>query len=128
MSRLDDIPKKDFFQVPDGYFEKLPSDIQMRVAPKRRSFVAIRVLRYALPVVLIAVALFLYRSGTPTSAEEILASVDPLELIDYLQETGMSTDEILEAVELTPEEVDALEKEVYVDTYDINSEYKDHEK
>lgn len=117
MSRLDDIPKKNFFQVPEDYFQRLPSEIQMRVASRRRSPVRIIMLRYALPVVLLAAAVvFFYRPGTGTNAEAILASVDPVELIEYLHDTGMSTDEILENVELTPEELDALEDEVYIDT------------
>ena len=32
MKKLEDIPKKEIFDVPDGYFEKLPGKIQARIS------------------------------------------------------------------------------------------------
>lgn len=119
MVRLDDIPKKEFFKAPDGYFDGLPSRIQSRIVEKPRTgpVVAKFAFRYALPVVLVAAGWLFYRTGHP-DAEAILASVETEELIGYLQDTGMTTEEMLEDIELTPEEVDALENEVYDLTFE----------
>ncbi len=115
MSKIDDIPKKEFFSVPDDYFENLPARVQARIADKRPASARVHLLRYtvryALPVLLVAAAVFYYNTGT-SNTEEILASIDTRELIEYLHETGMTTEEILENVEFTPEEIDALESEV----------------
>lgn len=119
MARLDDIPKKEFFTTPPGYFEKLPAAIQSRTqrAPERRSFPVVKYsLQYALPLILILAALFFYRR-TATDAETILASVDTEALIAYLQDTGLTTDDVLESFEFSTEDIQAIEDEIYDDSF-----------
>jgi hypothetical protein len=127
MAKLEDIPKKDFFTVPDDYFDKLPAKIQSRIAKTKvrneRTFVFRYALRYALPVLVLAGVIFYYSSSKP-DVETILASVDTEELIDYLQESGMTTEEMLENVEFSAEELEAIENEVYdVSLSDIENQF-----
>src|SRR5690554_6608152 len=120
MRRLEDIPKKPFFTVPPDYFEKLPARIQSRIAEKQRlpvySVAGRFALRYALPVLLIVAAVVLYRGSNPDPAN-ILASVETDRLVVYLDDTGMTTEEMIEALELSPEEIEAFEAEVYALTF-----------
>ncbi len=119
MKKLEDIPKKQVFDVPEGYFEKLPGIIQARVASQQRQEkvrpVFAYTLRYALPAVL-AVMLVIFwfnRQADVMSAESILASVQTEDLVAYLSEADLTTDELLEDVVLNPDDVDQIEGEVY---------------
>ena len=119
MKKLDDIPKKQNFEVPDGYFEKLPGIIQSRVTKQHKeiSWGLDRpfALRFALPaVILLAIGIFWFsRSPMDKSAENILASVQTEDLITYLSESDFTTDELLEDVQLNNEDALDIEESVY---------------
>jgi hypothetical protein len=113
MKKLDDIPKNDIFKVPDGYFDTLPTIIQARVEKKESAWLpAFRIsLRYALPVLLVAVGILWFtRNSEPTSSpEELLASISSNDLIEYIQEADMSTDDLLESIDYTMINADSLD-------------------
>lgn len=119
MKKLEDIPKKNIYEVPEGYFDKLPGIIQSRVtrgdAVQKPFFMYS--LRYAVPVVLVVVAALIWVWNTSDrrdmNAEQMLASIDTPTLIAYLEETDMTTDELLESVSLSQDEVTAIEDDVY---------------
>jgi|SRR5690349_2777630 hypothetical protein len=118
MKKLDDIPKKEIFSVPEGYFDELPGIIQARVAKRQASprFSMARFsLRYALPgVVVVAAALFWYLRVTPAiDPENVLAGVDTEQLIAYIEETDLSTEELMEQVELDQTDIESIVDEVY---------------
>ena len=119
MKKLEDIPKKQNFEVPEGYFEKLPGIIQSRVTQqqKERSWGLDQrfALRFALPaVMLLAIGIFWYsRSPMDKSVENILASVQTEDLITYLSESDFTTDELLEDVRLNNEDAMDIEESVY---------------
>jgi len=117
MKKLEDIPKKEIFTVPEGYFEKLPGVIQSRVAAGKRDHKpAFRfAFQYGVPALaLIFIALWYFRSEPlNNSAESILASLETEDLIAYLNETDITTDELLEQVILNEEDVQQIEAEVY---------------
>ena len=118
MKKLDDIPKKGIFEAPDGYFDRLPGIIQARVAatnPRKVERLYLRyALRYALPVILlVTIGIFLLRPKPTPSAEEMLASVNTPDLVSYLEETDITVEQLLYAIEVDDELVDAVEKEVY---------------
>lgn len=96
--KLDDINKKNIHKVPDGYFDDLPMQIQAKISSSGKSSVPVWQLglRYALPVVLLLVVAgyFLLQDAT-LSSEEILAEVETEDLIAYLDETDLSTDELI---------------------------------
>lgn len=129
MAKLDDIPKKTFFTTPENYFDRLPAKIQSRItqaeAGTRRNHILAYGLQYALPIVLVVALVVFYRSSNP-DAETILATVDTEELIIYLQESGISTEELLDNVEFTPEDLEAIENEIYdPDLHGVESESLD---
>jgi hypothetical protein len=136
MKNLEDIPKKTIFEVPEGYFEKLPGVIQSRIAEQnpvreRISYFAFS-LRYALPaIVLIAASIFVYESyynAQPTDAESILASVDSQDLVDYLDEDEVSIEDILEDVgadDINPDELNTMELDFSEeDLLDLSDEFE----
>jgi hypothetical protein len=120
MKNLENIPKKNIFEVPDGYFDKLPSRIQARLdmeKPKAQQRPYFRyALQYALPVVLVVVAAIFIFKPKSTSSEDILATVSTEQLIVYLDEVdlnALTTDELIETFEFDTETIEALEEEVY---------------
>jgi hypothetical protein len=119
MKRLEDIPKKNIFEVPEGYFEKLPGVIQSRITKgetAQKPFF-IYSFRYASLILLIVVAALVWfwrNQRTPDlNAEQMLATIDTPTLIAYLEETDLTTDELLESVSLSQDEVNAIENDVY---------------
>ena len=126
MAKLDDIPKKTFYTTPESYFDKLPAKIQSRITQAeggtRRNGILAFGLKYALPIALVVALVLFYRSSNP-DAERILATVDTEEIIIYLQESGISTEELLDNVEFTPEDLEAIENEIYDQDFpDVESE------
>ncbi|MEO8472625.1 MAG: hypothetical protein ABI477_10530, partial [Chryseolinea sp.] len=96
MKKLEDIPKKNIFNVPEGYFENLPGIIQSRVTKPSRgqtSPVFGFVLKYGLAAVVIAAASFfwLQRPDEFESTEALLSSIDTQDLVAYINDQDMST-------------------------------------
>lgn len=113
--KLEDIPKKQIYEVPDGYFDKLPGIIQSRVAEQKARPVYMRfALRYAMPLVVLSIALFfIFRASTPTrSPEELLAAVSSEELTYYLVESDFSTEELLDNIDVNEVNVNELNEEI----------------
>ena len=117
MKKLDEIPKKSVFEVPEGYFDRLPGIIQARVAPiaigtkqEPQWILYFRFgLRYALPVLVIGVASFFFLNNPQTlSAEELIASVDSAHLVAYLEDSDLNSDDLLEIVPLDQEEAESI--------------------
>ena len=117
MKKLEDIPKKEVFNVPDGYFDKLPGIIQARVATPQNEGRPVWgfALRYALPtVVLLAVGIFWFnQSPKVADAEQLLSSIQTEDLVAYLNESDMTTEELLADAELSDEDASEIEGNVY---------------
>ena len=119
MKKLEDIPKKQVFEVPDGYFEKLPGIIQSRVTKtsvqEHWSPFYRYGLRFALPaVLLLAFGIFWYQhSQENNSAEGILASIQTEDLVAYLGESDLTTEELLDEVHLNDDDANQIEESVY---------------
>ncbi len=111
MKKLEDIPKKTLFEVPDGYFDRLPGVIQARVTEKQPELAwGSFALKFALPAVaLVAVAVFFWNGPAALSSEELLAGIDSEQLVAYLGESELNSDDLLEFVPLDQEEASALE-------------------
>ena len=118
MKKLEDIPKKEIFKVPEGYFEGLPSRIQARIETgpvKEPSFVFRYKLQYALPVVaLLAVGIYWFGAASqPQDVESLLASVQTEDLVAYLNESDITTDDLIEGGEFNSTDLEEIESEVY---------------
>lgn len=129
MKKLDDIPKKNVFNVPEGYFDKLPTKIQSRISeqqPAERPVFWMRTLRLATPVLLVLLIAGIFwfnQQGRSSDAVKLLSAVDTSELISYLNDTDLLTDELLEDFPLDEEDVTNIESAVYqydIDESDIN--------
>jgi hypothetical protein len=75
-------------------------------------------IRYAIPVIALAILGVVWvftkeSSEDAMSAEQLLASIDTSSLIAYLEESEMTTDELLENVSFSQEDVSAIESDVY---------------
>jgi hypothetical protein len=118
--KLEDLPKKEIFDVPEGYFEKLPGTIQSRITEGKQSEsrpMLRYALQYALPLVIIITIGFVWFENTSPSnqspAELLLAEIQTEDLITYLDNTDMTTDELLENATLDATDVEEIEQEVY---------------
>jgi hypothetical protein len=118
MKKLEDIPKKNQFQAPEGYFDTLPLRIQARIdQPKKaeQSFFFRYSLQYVVPaVVLVAVGVAWFsQSQKETSAESLLASIETVELISYLNDEDISTEQLVDEADFTDTDADDIENTVY---------------
>jgi hypothetical protein len=119
MKKLEDIPKKEIFEVPEGYFEKLPGIIQARVSERQSSLqfsFARFSIRYVLPAfLLIAGATFWFtKISLATDAETLLADIETEALVAYLDDSDLSTDELLDNATLLDQfDAEDIEDEVY---------------
>ena len=119
MKKIENIPKKNIYQVPDGYFDKLPGIIQTRVAKDAKKVWVLPNLvasfKYALPVMIIGIAgLVWFNSQSSTQdAESLLATVETEDLIAYIESSDISTDELLNALMLDALDATEIENEVY---------------
>lgn len=116
--KLEDIPKKEIFTVPDDYFDKLPGNIQARISVQKseRSFFAIPMVRYALPVLIVGIAAWFWLTPTSTAAltaEEMVAQVATEDLLAYINETDVTTDELVNSLQLDQNDADAIQQSVY---------------
>jgi hypothetical protein len=111
MKRLDEIPKKVPFEVPEGYFDKLPGRIQARIAKPEPEVVWGKfALRYALPVLVMGAAAVFFLTNRPAlSPEEVIASIESEQLVAYLGDSEVNTDDILDVISLEPTEVESIE-------------------
>ena len=111
MKKLDDIPKKNIFEVPDGYFDRLPLKIQAKVeTATTKHFLSVwnLALRYALPVVIVAVALVYYFKPKSYQTEELLAEISNEHLVAFLSESEINEHELLEIVNFNESDADSL--------------------
>lgn len=132
--KLEDIQKKNIYKVPDDYFDKLPGIIQSKVQKEKPEYTPWwQVLRrpafaYAIPavvVILTAAYVFLIQPDNTLQQEDILASVSTEDLIAYVEMSDMTTDEILEEIDIESVNMDDLLME---DTQLITDEELNDEK
>ncbi len=113
--KLEDIPKKNMFKVPDGYFDQLPGIIQTRTnaAPKNPVFLWSMGWKLALPVALIAVVGVLWFSNITTTVEDELVTIDTSDLVAYLEQTELEHEDLMESLNWTVEDTNELEEMVF---------------
>ena len=141
--KLEEIKKKNIYTVPDKYFDQLPTRIQSRMNEKKPVFgISVNwsiVLKVATPSFAVILLLFYFgasRNNTYKSAEEILAQVETEDLIAYLETTDITTEDIIEELDLSTIdlnfedegpiiqdfEMDAQDLDFLYDEYGIDSE------
>jgi hypothetical protein len=119
MKKLEDIQKKQIFSVPEGYFEKLPAIIQTRVSSegeyKIKGITFRLALYYTLPVIIILIAsiFWLYPLSQHNEVETLISNIETEDLITYLNNEDLSTNEILESIDLSSHEIEKIESQAY---------------
>lgn len=113
MKKLEDIPKKQAFEAPEGYFDALPGIIQSRVAKPEsvsQRFSWKPVLLYAMPVLLVAIGLIWYLNAGngDSTTEQLLAAIETVDIEAYLDESEMTTEELLDHINYDQIQVDSL--------------------
>jgi len=117
--KLEEFPRENMFKVPDGYFDELPGIIQERVTMKpetsnwREVFLTpANGWKAALAVAVIALLLVfsgVFNSNTyKGSVEDILAEVSLEDLIEYVEYSDISTEEILAELDFSDYEMNYL--------------------
>lgn len=117
---IESLDRKNPHQVPDGYFDELPLKIQSRINNQQASSRGIHVIRMQLgwsltaAVVIFLLGWFWYPDqGVSPTADDLLAGVDSADLIEYLYEEDISTDEILASIDgsYLIEEINTIESD-----------------
>ncbi len=122
MKKLEDIPKKNIFEVPEGYFEKLPGIIQARVVKPEPVRIWVTSLKYALPVLAImAFGIFWFSGNSEKSFDEQLAGIQTEQLIAYLNDADLQIDDLSETVGWNEFDLMELENKVYA-TFEITDD------
>ncbi len=113
--KLDELPKKQLYSVPDDYFKELPSIIQARaVKPEQAQTPALiwsSALRYALPVIALVMMLVYFGVRINNDDIDVQAMIDEIpteELISYITESEITTDELLSLIDLNELDVDGM--------------------
>ena len=111
--KLEDIKKKNIYSVPDKYFDQLPTRIQSRVNEKKPvfglSFKWSFIFKVTVPAIAVILILFyfgIYDSNSNLSADDLLAQVSSADMIAYLETTDITTDDIIEELDLSTIDLD----------------------
>ena len=119
---LDEVSKKETFSVPDGYFDKLPAIIQAKAIESTKQktiFSPIGVLKFAIPSLLLLFIAGYYSYKYQNSDDQLdskielmLVEVSTEELVDYLDQSDLSSEDFLELVSFEGERIDDFSNEL----------------
>lgn len=128
--KLDDIHKKNIHKVPDGYFDELPLKIQSKIGEPStaRHWVVTYGLRYALPAILLVIVAgyLLTKPSNDSNPEALLAQIETADLILYLEDSDITTEELVEHLELSTFDLNFSEQETdMVDDLEITDDELD---
>jgi hypothetical protein len=106
--KLEDIHKDNIFKVPDNYFENFPERLQKRIEEteqqKKTPVIRLRTiinLAAAAAILIFAIYGITQINNNSSSVDQILSEISSEDLVNYLVESDMSTDEFLENLDMT---------------------------
>ncbi|MFY0652057.1 MAG: hypothetical protein JXQ96_08500 [Cyclobacteriaceae bacterium] len=121
------LPKQHPFQIPNRYFEELPSIIQDRVIETKKDSIFSWVFgtsqaKWALVPAMMALfilgySLFFQGKNGTLNTEDIIAEVSTQDLVAYLEQSDLSSDDIIETVNF-----DDMELELDIENTDLIDE------
>ena len=130
MKRLENIKKTNIYKVPEGYFKELPMRVQSRISAgdRKSTFLIPHFVRYATAAVILIIGITWYfNEGQPASAgqtvDDLLATVNTESMIAYVDESELTTEDILESYELSALDADGIEESVYF-TFDNDKDWE----
>lgn len=114
--KLENISKEQSFSVPDGYFDKLPTIIQAKAldSTRKKTLLApIGLLRLAMPslLLIIVAGYFGYKyvnnsNDSDAKIELMLAEVSTEEMVNFLDQTELTSEDLLNLVSFEGERID----------------------
>jgi hypothetical protein len=123
--KLEDINKKNIYSVPDKYFDQLPNRIQSRVNEEKPvSWLSLNwSLSYKLALPVAAVLLMVFYFGnfnnqSKVDAGALLAEVSTEDIIAYLDYTDITTDEIVEVIDINEIELELYKDSPMIEEFD----------
>ncbi len=106
--KLEDLNKDNIFKVPDNYFENFPDRLKKRIeeSEKHKKVPIIRLKTIINMAAAAAILIFVIYGITKindntTSVDQLLSEISSEELVNYLVESEISTDEFLESLDLS---------------------------
>ena len=115
--KLEDLPKKQIFSVPEDYFTELPAIIQSRaVQPAKDTplFSWPNALRYALPALALVMMLVYFGTRVNNADINVQALIDEVpteELVAYISNSDITTDELLSLIDINELDLDGMVEE-----------------
>jgi len=123
--KLEDINKKNIYSVPDKYFDQLPKRIQSRVNEEKPvNWLSLNwSLSYKLALPVAAVLLMVFYFGnfnnqSKVDAGALLAEVSTEDIIAYLDYTDITTDEIVEVIDINEIELELYKDSPMIEEFD----------
>jgi len=115
---LNRIPKEEIFAVPDRYFDHLALRIQKRLTPPataKRQLVWgwAPALKYALPVIAIAFAIYFYVRPSNHQWQAQLSAISTEHLVAYLNESDLTENELIEVARFDEHDLDLLNLQMH---------------
>lgn len=117
--KLEEDTSKKVFSVPNDYFDKLPSIIQTKAlesSKPKTMFTSVGVLRLAIPSVLLLIIVGYFGYNYQNSAiyndakiESMLAEISTEDMVSFLDQTDLSSQDLLEFVSFDGEKIDDFE-------------------
>lgn len=115
--KSENIDKQVTFQVPEGYFENLPLQIQKRIDQEKNKSATYSIPSWSLAMAAMLAAILsfvFYFNDTTSSTEALLASVPEEDIISYLSSMDMTDYELITTltnaeVEIEFEELNLLD-------------------
>ncbi len=106
--KLEDINKDNIFKVPDDYFENFPERLRERLKEteqqKKTPVIRLRpIINMAAAAVILIFAIYgiTQINDNSTSVDQLLSEISSEDLVDYLVESDMSTEEFLESLDMS---------------------------
>lgn len=112
MKKLEDIGKKEIFTVPDKYFDELPGIIQARISPAPQRQIAYGwkwAVAVSMACLLVAGIFVFWPTTQQQSPDQILAAVPTQDLILYITNSDITTEELLDYLDLAADDISGIE-------------------
>jgi len=109
VTKFEQIEKKNIFSTPEGYFDRLPAQIQSRIKEKESIVswpVFIGSLKYAIPAVLIIMGVIIWQNQSADiliDPDQLVAEVSDNDILDYLEQNEVTTEEFVSYVDVSDE-------------------------
>ena len=118
MKKLEDIPKQDFYRIPTGYFDYLPQKILNKLERPvphpysgaiRWSFLAL--------LILSGILFFIPNKEKSLSAEKMLEKIETVYLVEYLAQSDLGLDAMIQETNLTDQDLENFESTWFEESY-----------